>query len=155
MRQVDLSALPRTNGKQNRIAWFDSVGLEVPFECDGVVGVFEIEDVFYKGKDFSNITLKLSHNDKKSTISVVALRKGQIKRAVNGDDLLWGCDFYMGQIIKTDTAHMELLEPTKIKQKYNTVKGFKYKCLKCGYVGEKSSRLLKTGTGCARRRHCK
>lgn len=57
MTKIDFTSLPHTKG---RIDWQNSIFYNVPFEYDGIKGVFDIEDY---DKDSQTVTIKYKNRE--------------------------------------------------------------------------------------------
>lgn len=145
IREVYLENLPKweTGGNKGKVNWLKSIGNKVEFLYDDIEGNIEIinynkqkQAVLVKYKD-NTLHIKTSHF-KKGAI-------GNLLGLINHEYF-----YNRGDIVKVSTGEIEILEQISIKDSKNyNVRGYKYKCLKEGYIGEIDEYDLKNKNGCS------
>lgn len=154
MRKVFLDKLPRyTEGiHKDKINWMASINYNVKFIYEDIKGEVEIINCYKKGI-YSYINIKY----KTRTLSLYV---GSFQKCAIGklfpeqlDKLLKTLKtqykYNIGDMVKTRTGEIIILEQIKMSSgKYNT-KGYIYKCLKDGNIDKISeSNLVNNGRGC-------
>lgn len=144
MKKVFLDNLPKKNkGNSSSIDWKNTIGYKVKFIYNDIED--EVEIINYKIINHIGF-IDLKYNNNKFTIN----RSGFLKCSLGE---LLGCFskkylFKIGDIIKDDRRHIEILDLIRIKHNSSTQKAYKYKCLKDGYIGKIDETALKIGQGC-------
>lgn len=147
MRKVFLDELPRWEGYNgNHIKWIDCIGLKIHFIYD------EIEDdiliIDYYNKKERKYILVTKYKDIIYEIGTTQFSKGNISYClgIKSNDY----KYKIGDIIKTKTGSLEILECLRIKDKYHQSgeKTYKYKCLIDGNIDKIKESHLFNGGGC-------
>lgn len=142
MRKVFLDELPRKKGigaNKNKLVidWNNCMGYKVVFIYDNIKGVIEIINY-----DKSNQKLYVKYNDNISSIKTNSFRKGQLGEILGIKTKEY--KYNIGDIIKTATGRIQILEQIRIKNK----KGYKYKCLTDGNIDKILESNLIRNNGC-------
>ncbi|AWG44158.1 hypothetical protein BEH_24215 [Priestia filamentosa] len=144
-REVYLDNLPKweTGGNKGRIDWSKSAGYKVGFLYNDVKGYIEILD-YDKNKQI----LVTKYKNNTLHIKTSHFKKGAIGNLLG---LINHAHTYnKGDVVKVSTGNIEVLDQILIKNSKNhTVRGYKYKCLNDGYIGEVSEPKLKNKNGCS------
>jgi hypothetical protein len=145
IRKVYLDTLPiwETGGNKGRINWSLSVGYIVEFIYDNITGYIEILEY---DKQRQRVLVKYKNN--KQYMKTAHLKKGAIGNLlglINHEYI-----YNRGDVVEVTTGKIEILDQTLIKdnQNYN-IRGYSYKCLNDGYIGEVSEPKLKNKNGCS------
>lgn len=149
MRAVLLDKLPRLGEK--KIDWRNSVGHEVPFVYDTVVGFVKIVKIVFNGNLVKGIVTQ--YKDNVRTLDLRSFKECNFKSLIfnNRKEVKnYGVHSYRkGQRLLDESRDIYLMkESTKLYANKYTITGFEYKCLCCGYVGFKTISSINKGTGC-------
>lgn len=106
-----------------RIDWVNSVGRNIRFIYDGIEGIINI-------KELIDNDVVICYNGESTTMHISQFRKGQLGSFLNVYTKNY--KYNIGDIINNNI----ILEQIRVKQGKGTSKGYKYKCLKCEYLGE-------------------
>ena len=113
-----------------RIDWVKSVGNKVRFIYNNIEGIIKIENYIYPNVTFSYLNII-------ATLHISQFRKCQLGSFLN---IYTKTYFYnIGDIINNNI----ILEQIRVKQGKCTSKGYKYKCLKDGYIGTTTEVAMK------------
>jgi len=145
MRKVFLDDLPRRNGKNNQIDWKKVAGFYVPFIYDNFKG--EIEILNYYKNDNNDGCINIRYNNNCLSILPDSFSKCRIGGLLGTHTKQY--KYNIGEIIKTKTGEIEILEQIRINKygKY-TQKFYKYLCLVDGNIDELSEYCLNNNVGC-------
>lgn len=145
MRKVFLDKLPiHTNtANHGRIDWIKSIGQKISFVYDDTIGELEIID--YKKP---HLYIKYLDNDLYK-ISTTNLASSPAKIGMLICKLTNKYKYSLNEIVPTNNSDIKILEHIRMKQGKKTTKGYKYKCLTCGFVGEISETNLNIPSGCS------
>ncbi len=143
MRKVFLDNLPRGGGivNKNSINWTDSIGYKIKFIYDDLEGDFEITNY-----NKINRAITLKYNQVEKLIKTPHLLKNGIGSIL--DFVILQYRYECGDIIKTITGEIKILEQTKTNRYNFNIKSYKYQCLKDSYIGNITEDDLKKGIGC-------
>lgn len=141
MRKVYLDKLPK-RGKN--IDWKKSVGHNIRFEYDDIVGEFEIIDY-----DKNTYKVKLLYNDNEHVTRIDNLSLCKISIILGLYSFNKDYKYCVGSILTTKSGTIKILEQVKMKdsQHFN-FKGYLYECHTCNYHGEISEYDIKDNIGC-------
>ena len=116
-KYIDLNNLPKAN---NRIQWKESIGSHIPFQYNDICG-----ELIVIGYNSSMLTLRFK--DIEFQISTAHLAELKIGK-------------YIGEVVKEyryqigdKIGDIIITARKRNNDKYNTIKYYQYKCLKCGY----------------------
>lgn len=145
IREVYLNNLPKweKGGNKGRINWYKSIGHKVEFHYGGMRGSIEILSY-----DKQKQRVLVKYNNNSQTIKTAHLKTGAIGNLLGLINHEFS--YKKGEIIKVSTGNIEILDQISMKdnQNYN-IRGYKYKCLNDGYIGEVSEYKLKNKVGCS------
>lgn len=153
MRKCCLDNVPVILKNNNKVInWRNAIGLDIPFEYDGIKDSFKIID--YESRDKVYILYK----NKKYMLYGKYIKKGKIAKIL-GQKIEW--NYSIGDVIKdcvnNHNRHLLITARKYVdinkNPKYRHHKYYQYKCLTCGYdctiddfwINEAD---LKTGKGC-------
>ncbi|MBN3352078.1 hypothetical protein CF086_17420 [Clostridium botulinum] len=122
---IDVSEIGNT---KKGVDWTNSINKKIKFKCEKITGELKVLD--YNSK---NQQLKIIYNNKIFMITTQTLLMGKLKVVLGKrtDEYLYNT----GDIIN----NVKIIDCVKIKNgKQVPRKGYRYKCLKCGYIGENS-----------------
>lgn len=153
MRKCCLDNVPIILKNNNKVInWQNAIGLDIPFEYDGIKDSFKIVD--YESRDKVYILYK----NKKYMLYGKYIKKGKIAK-IFGQKIEW--NYSIGDVIKdcvnNHNRHLLITARKYVdinkNPKYRHHKYYQYKCLTCGYdctmddfwINEAD---LKTGKGC-------
>lgn len=153
MRKCCLDNVPVILKNNNKVInWQNAIGLDIPFEYDGIKDSFKIVD--YESRDKVYILYK----NKKYMLYGKYIKKGKIAKIL-GQKIEW--NYSIGDVIKdcvnNHNRHLLITARKYVdinkNPKYRHHKYYQYKCLTCGYdctmddfwINEAD---LKTGKGC-------
>lgn len=145
-RKVFLEDLPKweSGGNKGKIDWHRSIGMIVPFIYDNIKGEFKIIDLMIEK---TNKKIMVEYNNEKHIIGIQMFMQCKIAKLINCGGFKYR--YNIGDIVNTITGSIEILKQIKILKSNNySRKGYLYKCLKDGYVGEIFEYSLEIGTGC-------
>lgn len=143
MRKVFLDNLPKGGGmvNKNSINWTDSIGYKIKFIYDDLEGDFEIINY-----NKTNRAITLKYNEVEKLIKTPHLLKNGIGSIL--DFVVLQYRYECGDIVKTITGEIKILEQTRTNRYNFKIKSYKYQCLKDLYIGSITEDDLKRGCGC-------
>jgi len=148
MKKIFTDNLPKklgvgANANKECIDWNKSVGYKVKFIYDDIEGDAEIIDQYKKsGQNY----LEVKYNDRIVHINAYAFSTCAIGNLLN--KVITDYRHNIGDIVNLKFSDIQILEHIKIPNKANNVKGYKYKCLKCGNEDKVRENDLNNGKGC-------
>ena len=125
VRKVFIDILPR---RGNYVDWNSSLGYKVEFIYDDIEGYIEI-------LEYNNKKLKVKYKDKIKLVNVDVLTKCKIGKFIEAP--LLRNDVYqysVGETLQSKHSKIKLLEKIRIGDR--NLKGYIYKCEKCGNVDQ-------------------
>jgi len=142
MKKVFLDDLPKRGNTQ--VDWFKSIGLTVNFVYDEIKGEIDIIDY----ERFNKMSyIKVKYNNKIMNMNTSSFVKGAIGILVGSKTDKY---FYkIGETIQDNNRKMLITDQIRIKNHKATERGYKYKCLTDGYIGEITEASLKAGSKCS------
>lgn len=144
MRKIDWDILPKKQYKSGKLTtdWLASIGYELNFTYDDIVGKIKIID--YKCKES---VLCIEYNSERFNIKTnnfTRCKLGAITKKVTSDFKIT-----IGQVFQDEERHMVIIDRKYTKQNRNE-KWYKYKCNKCGWdEGWIREYHLERGVGCS------
>ena len=124
IKHLDTSTLIKYTSGNNKghFNWKENIGKELPFQYDDLTGIIKIID--YKSVNRNNLV----------TSNLLQLKiPSFLSKNKNTRQYL----YKIGDIIDKDFQKSKVIEQTRISvkatKKYETVRGYKFKCLCCGY----------------------
>ena len=148
MKKVFLEELPKkmgfgANANKECIDWNKSVGYKVKFMYDDIEGEAEIINQYKKsGQNY----LEVEYNDRIVHINAYAFSTCTIGNLLS--KVVTGYRHNIGDIINLKFSDIQILEKIKIPNGKNIVKGYTYKCTKCGNEDKVRENDLNSGKGC-------
>lgn len=137
-----LDSLPRWESGRNKgeINWKDSVGCTVKIEYEGVMYNLKILK-----SDGGYLYVEVDGIKKENPISCFHFKEGKIGTLIGMRTSEYKYD--IGKIIKDKKRDLTILEQIRM---YGKLKGYRYRCNKCGYDdGKIEEGNLKKGMGCS------
>ena len=114
--------------------WKENIGKELPFQYDDLTGTIKIID--YKSVNRNNL-ITIQYQDNIMTTSTSNLLQLKIPSFLNKNKNNSNYTYKIGDIIDKDFQKSKVIEQTRISVKatknYETTRGYKLKCLCCGY----------------------
>jgi predicted Zn-ribbon and HTH transcriptional regulator len=114
--------------------WKENIGKELPFQYDDLTGTIKIID--YKSVNRNNL-VTIQYQDNIMTTSTSNLLQLKIPSFLNKNKNNSNYIYKIGDIIDKDFQKSKVIEQTRISVKatknYETTRGYKLKCLCCGY----------------------
>jgi len=148
MKKVFTENLPKklgfgANANKECVDWNKSVGHSVKFIYDDIEGEIEIINQYIK---LRNNYLEIKYNDRIVHISSSGFTKCAIGNLLN--KYVTSYKYNINSIINLKFSDIQILEQIKIPRKNDELKGYKYKCLKCGNEDIMSENHLDRNRGC-------
>lgn len=136
MKYLDTSILIKYTSGNNkgRFNWKENIGKELPFQYDDLTGIIKIID--YKSVNRNNL-VTIQYQDNIMTTSTSNLLQLKIPNFLNKNKNSRNYTYKIGDIIDKDFQKSKVIEQTRVSvkatKKYETTRGYKLKCLCCGY----------------------
>lgn len=135
IKHLDTSTLIRYTSGNNKghFNWKENIGKELPFQYDDLTGIIKIID--YKSVNRNNL-VTIQYQDNVITTSTSNLLQLKIPSLLNKNKNTRQYLYKFGDIIDKDFQESKVIEQCKVYSKtkhYNVVRGYKLKCLCCGY----------------------
>ena len=130
MKKVYLDNLPRYEWGPNkgRINWMKSIGISLNFINEDIIGSITILEY-----DKCSQKVKIKYKDKILWFYTASLINSKISRLTKRSKLRKDFKYSIGDIV----FNFEILDKFLEQTNTGVLKRYKYKCLKCGHVGEK------------------
>lgn len=114
--------------------WKENIGKDLPFQYEGLTGTIKIID--YKSVNRNNL-VTIQYQDNIMTTSTSNLLQLKIPSFLNKNKNSRNYTYKIGDIIDKDFQKSKVIEQIRISVKatknYETTRGYKLKCLCCGY----------------------
>lgn len=136
IKQLETSTLIKYTSGNNKghFNWKENIGKELPFQYDDLTGIIKIID--YKSVNHNNL-VTIKYQDNVITTSTSNLLQLKIPSFLNKNKNTRQYLYKIGDIIDKDFQESNVIEQTRISVKatknYETTRGYKLKCLCCGY----------------------
>ena len=136
IKHLDTSTLIKYTSGNNKghFNWKENIGKELPFQYDDLTGIIKIID--YKSINRNNL-VTIKYQDNVMTTSTSNLLQLKIPSFLNKNKNTRQYLYKIGDIIAKDFQDSKVIEQTRISVKatknYETTRGYKLKCLCCGY----------------------
>ena len=136
IKHLDTSTLIKYTSGNNKghFNWKENIGKELPFQYDNLTGTIKIID--YKSVNRNNL-VTIQYQDNIITTSTSNLLQLKIPSFLNKNKNTRQYLYKIGDIIDKDFQESKVIEQTRISVKatknYETTRGYKLKCLCCGY----------------------
>lgn len=136
IKQLETSTLIKYTSGNNKghFNWKENIGKELPFQYDDLAGIIKIID--YKSVNRNNL-VTIKYQDNVITTSTSNLLQLKIPSFLNRNKNTRQYLYKIGDIIDKDFQESNVIEQTRISVKatknYETTRGYKLKCLCCGY----------------------
>ena len=136
IKHLDTSTLIKYTSGNNKghFNWKENIGKELPFQYDNLTGIIKIID--YKSINRNNL-VTIKYQDNVITTSTSNLLQLKIPSFLNKNKNTRQYLYKIGDIIDKDFQESKVIEQTRISVKatknYETTRGYKLKCLCCGY----------------------
>ena len=136
IKHLDTSTLIKYTSGNNKghFNWKENIGKELPFQYDDLTGTIKIID--YKSVNRNNL-VTIQYQDNIITTSTSNLLQLKIPSFLNKNKNTRQYLYKIGDIIDKDFQESKVIEQTRISVKatknYETTRGYKLKCLCCGY----------------------
>ena len=136
IKYLDTSALTKYASGNNKghFNWKENIGKELPFKYDDLTGIIKIID--YKSVNRNNL-ITIQYQDNVITTSTSNLLQLKIPSFLNKNKNNRNYTYKIGDIIDKNFQKSKVIEQTRISVKatknYETTRGYKLKCLYCGY----------------------
>lgn len=136
IKHLDTSTLIKYTSGNNKghFNWKESIGKGLPFQYDDLSGAIKIID--YKSVNRNNL-VTIQYQDNIMTSSTSNLLQLKIPSFLNKNKNSRNYIYKIGDIIDKDFQKSKVIEQTRISVKatknYETTRGYKLKCLCCGY----------------------
>lgn len=134
-KYLDTSALTKYTSGNNKghFNWKENIGKELPFQYDDLNGIIKIID--YKSVNRNNL-ITIQYQDNVIITSTSNLLQLKIPSFLNKNKNTRQYLYKIGDIIDKDFQESKVMKQCKVYSKtkhYNVVRGYKLKCLSCGY----------------------
>ena len=136
IKHLDTSTLIKYTSGNNKghFNWKENIGKELPFQYDDLTGIIKIID--YKSVNRNNL-VSIQYQNNVITTSTSNLLQLKIPSFLNKNKNTRQYLYKIGDIIDKDFQESKVIEQTRISVKatknYETTRGYKLKCLCCGY----------------------
>lgn len=136
IKHLDTSTLIKYTSGNNKghFNWKENIGKELPFQYNDLIGIIKIID--YKSVNRNNL-VTIKYQDNVITTSTSNLLQLKIPSFLNKNKNTRQYLYKIGDIIDKDFQESKVIEQTRISVKatknYETTRGYKLKCLCCGY----------------------
>lgn len=136
IKHLDTSTLIKYTSGNNKghFNWKENIGKELLFQYDDLTGIIKIID--YKSINRNNL-VTIKYQDNVITTSTSNLLQLKIPSFLNKNKNTRQYLYKIGDIIDKDFQESKVIEQTRISVKatknYETTRGYKLKCLCCGY----------------------
>ena len=136
IKHLDTSTLIKYTSGNNKghFNWKENIGKELPFQYEDTKGIIKIID--YKSVNRKNL-VTIQYKDNIMTTSTSNLLQLKIPTFVNKNVNTRKYKYNVGNIIDKDFQKSKIIEQCRISVKsskgYKTARGYKLKCLSCGY----------------------
>lgn len=136
IKHLDTSTLIKYTSGNNKghFNWKENIGKELPFQYDDLTGIIKIID--YKSINRNNL-VTIKYQDNVITTSTSNLLQLKIPSFLNKNKNTRQYLYKIGDIIAKNFQDSKVIEQTRISVKatknYETTRGYKLKCLCCGY----------------------
>ena len=136
IKHLDTSTLIKYTSGNNKghFNWKENIGKELPFQYEDTKGIIKIID--YKSVNRKNL-VTIQYQDNIMTTSTSNLLQLKIPTFVNKNVNTRKYKYNVGNIIDKDFQKSKIIEQCRISVKsskgYKTARGYKLKCLSCGY----------------------
>lgn len=136
IKHLDTSTLIKYTSGNNKghFNWKENIGKELPFQYEDTKGIIKIID--YKSVNRKNL-VTIQYQDNIMTTSTSNLLQLKIPTFVNKNVNTRKYKYNVGNIIDKDFQKSKVIEQCRISVKsskgYETARGYKLKCLSCGY----------------------
>lgn len=136
IKHLDTTNLIKYTAGNNKehFNWKENIGKELPFQYDDLTGIIKIID--YKSVN-RNSFVTVQYQDNIITTSTSNLLQLRIPSFLNKNKNSRKYTYKIGDIIDKDFQKSKVIEQTRISVKstknYETTRGYKLKCLCCGY----------------------
>lgn len=136
IKHLDTSTLIKYTSGNNKghFNWKENIGKELPFQYEDTKGIIKIID--YKSVNRKNL-VTIQYQDNIMTTSTSNLLQLKIPTFVNKNVNTRKYKYNVGNIIDKDFQKSKIIEQCRISVKsskgYETARGYKLKCLSCGY----------------------
>lgn len=136
IKYLDTSTLIKYTSGNNKghFNWKENIGKELAFQYDDLTGTIKIID--YKSVNRNNL-VTIQYQDNIMTTSTSNLLQLKIPSFLNKNKNNSNYTYKIGDIIDKDFQKSKVIEQTRISVKatknYETTRGYKLKCLYCGY----------------------
>lgn len=136
IKYLDTSTLIKyiSGNNKGHFNWKENIGKELPFQYDDLTGIIKIID--YKSVNRNNL-VTIKYQDNVITTSTSNLLQLKIPSFLNKNKNTRQYLYKIGDIIDKDFQESKVIEQTRISVKatknYETTRGYKLKCLCCGY----------------------
>ena len=138
MKKIFLDILPKNN---KRIDWKNSIGYKVRFIYDDIEGEVEIIDYNTEKR-----RLNILYNNIEFSIITSSFLECNLGRLLDKYSSIF--KYNIGDIIKTNTGNIKILEQIRISRNNKFIKGYKYECLTDGNIDQLDEYSLNYGVGC-------
>lgn len=135
IKHLDTSTLIKYTSGNNKghFDWKENIGKELSFQYDDLTGIIKIID--YKSVNRNNL-VTIKYQDNVITTSTSNLLQLKIQSFLNKNKNTRQYLYKIGDIIDKNFQESKVIEQCKVYSKtkhYNVVRGYKLKCLCCGY----------------------
>ena len=135
IKHLDTSTLIKYTSGNNKghFDWKENIGKELSFQYDDLTGIIKIID--YKSVNRNNL-VTIKYQDNVITTSTSNLLQLKIPSFLNKNKNTRQYLYKIGDIIDKNFQESKVIEQCKVYSKtkhYNVVRGYKLKCLCCGY----------------------
>lgn len=136
IKHLDTSTLIKYTSGNNKghFNWKENIGKELLFQYDDLTGIIKIID--YKSINRNNL-VTIKYQDNVITTSTSNLLQLKIPSFLNKNKNTRQYLYKIGDIIDKDFQESKVIEQTRLSVKatknYETTRGYKLKCLCCGY----------------------
>lgn len=136
IKHLDTTNLIKYTSGNNKghINWKENIGKELQFQYENLTGIIKIID--YKSVNRNNL-VTIQYQDHIMTTSTSNFLQLKIPSFLNKNKNSRTYIYKIGDIIDKNFQQSEVIEYTRISVKaaknYETIRGYKLKCLHCGY----------------------
>jgi len=148
-KKVFLDDLPKYNSgaHKGKINWQNSINYKVEFIYGDITG-----NVLIIKYNKQNKKLDVEYNNNIFSINILSFAKCQLGNILDINHYTYNHKYNylynIGDIIKTKTGNIKILEQTRINTKNNYKNAYKYECLIDGNISIIDEYILTKGSGC-------
>lgn len=132
----------KEGNNKGHIDWISNIGKNLKFKYDDIIGELKIIDYIKKGQK-----VFIEYNNKTHIIKTFNLVNCKIGYILERNTSEYR--YKEGDLVLTKTGYIKILECIKLNNKKEVPeKAYKYQCMNCNYIGNKTETHILNLTGC-------